>query len=70
MIMSFKAGRHEPPSRKEQDMWIYRAYDKDGFPVAEAYNKADLIKKLTEEFPFKDIKKEFTIKRIFEKWLR
>lgn len=47
-------------------MWIYRAYDEDGFPVAEAYHKSDLIDKLVDEF---GDYRQFTIKRIFEKWL-
>lgn len=50
-------------------MWIYRAYDEFDLPVAEAYRKSDLIAKLREEFPLEDISK-FTIKRVFEKWLR
>ncbi len=50
-------------------MWIYRAYDEDGLPVAEAYRKQDLIEKLIDEFGA-DRLKEFKIKRIFEKWLQ
>lgn len=48
-------------------MWIYRAYDADGLPVAEAYKKIDLIIKLENEFGSAD---GFIIKRIFESWLR
>lgn len=48
-------------------MWIYRAYDEDDLPIAEAYKKSDLIAKLEDEFG--DISK-FTIKRIFDKTLR
>lgn len=48
-------------------MWIYRAYDEDGLPIAEAYSKDDLIAKLEDEFG--DANK-FTIKRIYENWLK
>ena len=51
-------------------MWIYRAYDKYGLPVKEAYKKADLIARLKEEFPLDDIKEKFTIKRIYDKNLK
>ena len=50
-------------------MWIYRAYDEDGLPVAEAYRKEDLIEKLEDEFGADRIR-SFKIKRVFEKWLR
>lgn len=48
-------------------MWLYRAYDEDGLPIAEAYRKTDLIQKLIDEF---GDAKEFVIKRVYEKWLR
>lgn len=48
-------------------MWIYRAYDKYGLPVAEAYRKEDLISKLEDEFGTSET---FTIKRIYESWLQ
>lgn len=50
-------------------MWIYRAYDKYGLPIAEAYRRADLIDKIIEEFGEEKIK-EIIIVKIFEKWLR
>ena len=50
-------------------MWIYRAYDDNGLPVAESYRKSDLIDKLIDEFG-EDRLHEFTIKRIFENWLK
>ena len=56
-----------PQIRKEIDMWIYRAYDEDGLPIAEAYRKQDLIAKLEDEFG--DISR-FTIKRIYDKTLK
>ena len=31
-------------------MWIYRAYDQYGLPIAEAYRKSNLIEKLIDEF--------------------
>lgn len=48
-------------------MWVYRAYDADGLPIAEAYRKADLIAKLQDEFGTAD---GFIIKRVFERWLK
>lgn len=48
-------------------MWIYRAYDVDGLPVAEAYRKSDLITKLEDEFG--DVG-QFKITRVFESWLK
>ena len=51
----------------EGNMWIYRAYDKDGLPIAEDYHKGKLIKKLIDEF---GDYKQFTIKRVHEAWLR
>lgn len=48
-------------------MWIWRAYDEDGLPIAEAYRKSDLIEKLEDEFGTAD---NFIIKRIYEKWLQ
>lgn len=50
-------------------MWIYRAIDEDGFPVAESYEKSDLIDKLIDEFGAERLK-EFRIVRVFEKWLK
>lgn len=47
-------------------MWLYRAEDEYGLPVAEAYRKADLIDKLTDEFG-EDRLQEFTIIRVFDK---
>ena len=49
-------------------LWIYRAYDEYGLPVAEAYRKEDLITKLKEEFPLEDINR-FKIKRLYDKTL-
>ena len=49
-------------------MWIYRAYDEYGLPIAESYRKSDLIEKLIDEFG-SERAKEFKIKRIFEKYL-
>lgn len=54
--------------RKGEGMWIYRAYDEYDLPVAEAYRKSDLINKLIDEFGEERLK-EFTIKRVYEKWL-
>lgn len=48
-------------------MWIYRAYDEYGLPVCEAYRKQDLINKLIDEFGSAE---QFTIKRVFEKWVK
>jgi len=48
-------------------MWLYRAYDEDGLPIAEAYRKTDLIQKLIDEFGGVE---NFVIKRVYEKWLR
>lgn len=50
-------------------MWIYRAYDDDGLPAGESYTKAELIEKLIDEFGV-DRALKFTIKRVYEKWLR
>lgn len=50
-------------------MWIFRAYDEYGLPVAEAYHKSDLIEKLIEEFGEERLQ-DFTIKKVFESWLR
>ena len=50
-------------------MYIYRAEDTDGLPIAEAYSKADLIAKLIDEFGEEKIK-DFKIKRVFEKWIK
>jgi len=47
-------------------MWIYRAYDEYGLPVAEDYHKSKLIDKLVDEF---GDYRQFKIKRIFESWL-
>lgn len=47
-------------------MWLYRAEDEYGLPVAEAYRKADLIDKLIDEFG-EDRLQEFTIIRVFDK---
>ena len=49
-------------------MFIYRAHDEYGLPVAEAYRKSDLIEKLIDEFGLESLS-EFTIKRIYEKYL-
>ena len=48
-------------------MWIYRAYDEDGLPIAEAYRKSELVTKLQDEFGTAE---GFTIKRIYEAWLK
>jgi len=48
-------------------MWIYRAYDEDDLPVAEAYRKSDLIAKLEDEFGSAE---QFRIERVFEGWLK
>lgn len=50
-------------------MWFYRAVDEFGLPYAEAYRRADLIKKLVDEFGA-DRLKEFIIIRIFDKNLK
>ena len=50
-------------------MWIWRAYDEYDLPVAEAYRKQDLINKLIDEFG-ENMLSRFTIKRIYEKWLK
>jgi len=50
-------------------MWFYRAEDECGLPVAEAYNKKNLIKKLIDEFG-EEKAKEFKIVRIFDKNLQ
>lgn len=47
-------------------MWIYRAEDEYGLPVAEAYTKADLIDKLIDEFGENRLQ-EFRIVRIYDK---
>ena len=50
-------------------MWFYRALDEDGFPVGEAYRKADLIDKLADEFGEERLA-EFKIIRIYDKNLK
>lgn len=50
-------------------LWIYRAEDEFGLPVAEAYRKADLINKLIDEFG-EEKANNFKIVRIFDKSLR
>lgn len=47
-------------------MWIYRAYDEYGLPVAEAYTKQKLINKLDDEFGHHN----FKIVKLFDKTLR
>lgn len=47
-------------------MWIYRAYDEDGLPVAKSYRKQDLVDKLVDEFDHSN----FKIKRIYESGLQ
>lgn len=53
---------------KSKGLWIYRAEDEYGLPVAESYRKNDLISKLCDEFG-EDRLNEFTIVRIFDKTL-
>lgn len=48
-------------------MWIYRAYNEDGLPVAEDYHKEKLIEKLIDEF---GDYKQFSIRRVYEAWLK
>ena len=50
-------------------MWIYRAYDEDDLPIAEAYRKADLISKLIDEFGEEKVT-TFRIVRLFDKTLK
>ena len=52
---------------KAETMWIYRAYDEFGLPIAEAYRKEDLIDKLKDEFG-EDFE-PYKIVRIFDKKL-
>lgn len=49
-------------------MWIYRAYDEDDFPIAEAYSKERLIDKLKDEFG--EEFEPYRIERVFESWLK
>ena len=63
-------------------MWTYIAYDENGFLFAEAYDKASLIDKLIDECGnviinnrkytvwSDDDYKQFTIKRVFQDWLK
>lgn len=48
---------------KQKGIWVFRAYDEDGFPVKEAYQKSRLINELWDEFHEKATK--FHIKRVF-----
>ena len=50
-------------------MWFYRAVDEDGCYMGEAYNKADLINKMIEEFG-EDRAREFKIVRVYDKTLK
>ena len=47
---------------KKRGLWVYRAYDEDGFPVAEDYHKQKLVERLESEY-WGDQK--LTIKRVF-----
>ena len=49
-------------------LWIYRAEDEFGLPIAEAYRKTNLINKLIDEFG-KEKVNSFKIVRIFERGL-
>lgn len=48
---------------KRKGLWVFRAYDEDGFPVKESYQKSKLINELLDEFHDKATK--FQIKRVF-----
>lgn len=50
-------------------LWVYRAEDEFGLPVAEAYRKSDLVDKLIDEFG-EEKAMEFKIIRVFERGLR
>ena len=50
-------------------MWFYRAVDEYDLPVAESYQKSELILKLIDEFGEERLN-EFTIIRIFDKNLK
>lgn len=50
-------------------LWVYRAEDEFGLPVAEAYRKSDLIDKLIDEFG-EEKAVEFKIIYIFERGLQ
>lgn len=62
-------GQMNKPVKGERKMWVYRALDEDGFPVCEAYRKSDLIDRMIDEFGVERLN-EFTIIRVFEKWLK
>ena len=49
-------------------MWVYRATDEYGLPLAESYRKSDLIDKLIDEFG-EEILDKVKIIRVFEKSL-
>lgn len=49
--------------KEKKGLWVYRAYDEDGFPVAEDYHKAKLVEKLENGDYWGDQK--LTIKRVF-----
>lgn len=49
-------------------MWVYRAIDEYGLPLAESYRKSDLIDKLIDEFG-EEILDKVKIIRVFEKSL-
>ena len=55
--------------KMKNGLWVYRAEDEFGLPVAEAYRKSDLIDKLIDEFG-EEKAMEFKIVRVFERWLR
>lgn len=47
----------------KKGLWVYRAYDEDGFVVMEAYDKAKLIERIDDGYYWGDQK--LTIKREF-----
>lgn len=49
-------------------LWVYRAYDEDGFPVKEAYRKDRLMQELWDEFHERAVK--FQVKRVFVEGLK
>ena len=53
----------------KKGLWVYRAEDEFGLPVAESYRKSDLIDKLVDEFG-EEKAMEFKIIRVFEKFLQ
>lgn len=53
--------------KDKKGLWVYRAYDEDGFIVVEAYDRARLIERIEDGYYWGDQK--LTIKREFVRGL-